>query len=45
MPLFLAAGLHVAVPLEETYAAAWDAVPEAIQEVVVTGFMPVDDDE
>jgi hypothetical protein len=31
MPLFIDRGLHVLVPLEETYAATWKATPEPIR--------------
>jgi hypothetical protein len=34
MPVFLARGLHVLVPLEATYAATWAATPEPIRELV-----------
>jgi hypothetical protein len=34
MPLFLAPGAHVLVPLEATYAATWAACPEPIRELV-----------
>jgi hypothetical protein len=34
MPLFLEPGVHVLVPLEETYAATWAACPEPIRELV-----------
>lgn len=34
MPLFLRPGAHVLVPLERTYAAAWDAVPRRWREVI-----------
>ena len=40
MPLFLAAGLHIPVPLEATYCAAWDASPEEMRSAVETGVMP-----
>ena len=35
MPLFLDDNLHVAVPLEETYRATWDAAPEPIRELIL----------
>jgi hypothetical protein len=34
MPLFIARGLHVPVPLEATYAATWAATPEPIRELL-----------
>ena len=34
MPLFLRPGAHILVPLERTYAAAWDAVPRRWREVI-----------
>lgn len=34
MPLFLAPGLHILVPLEATYQAAWDSVPVRWQRVI-----------
>ena len=34
MPLFLRPGAHILVPLEQTYAAAWDAVPRRWREVI-----------
>jgi hypothetical protein len=34
MPLFLAPGLHILVPLEATYQAAWDSVPARWQRVI-----------
>jgi hypothetical protein len=34
MPLFLAPGAHILVPLEATYAATWAACPEPIREMV-----------
>jgi hypothetical protein len=34
MPLFLEPGGHVAVPLEETYLSAWEAVPRRWQRVI-----------
>jgi hypothetical protein len=35
MPLFIARGLHVLVPLEATYAATWEATPGPIRELLV----------
>ena len=43
MPLFLARGLHVAVPLESTYQATWDATPEEFRVAVETGTLPQPD--
>jgi len=40
MPLFLAASMHVKVPLEATYLSAWNACPSALQEAVETGYLP-----
>lgn len=40
MPLFVAEGMHVQVPLEETYQAAWSACPEDMREAVETGILP-----
>lgn len=34
MPLFIAPGAHVMVPLEATYAAAWEATPAAVRRLV-----------
>ncbi len=45
MPLFLAQGMHVKVPLEPTYLSAWDACPEALREAVITGVLPNPDAE
>jgi hypothetical protein len=36
MPLFLAPGLHVLVPLEATYQAAWETVPARWQRVIAS---------
>jgi Protein of unknown function (DUF4058) len=36
MPLFLAPGLYVMVPLEATYQAAWDTVPARWQRVIAS---------
>jgi hypothetical protein len=36
MPLFLAPGLYVIVPLEATYQAAWDSVPSRWQRVIAS---------
>ncbi len=40
MPLFLATGLHILVPLESTYQATWDASPEQLRVAVETGVLP-----
>jgi hypothetical protein len=46
MPVFVAEGMHVKVPLESTYQTAWAASPEAMREAVETGVMPdVENDE
>jgi hypothetical protein len=34
MPLFIARGLHVLVPLEKTYGATWEATPEPIRQLL-----------
>jgi hypothetical protein len=34
MPVFIARGVHVPVPLERTYLATWEATPAPIQELV-----------
>jgi hypothetical protein len=43
MPLFVAEGAHVPVPLEATYQSAWDACPEEMRIAVETGVMPQED--
>jgi hypothetical protein len=45
MPLFVAEGMHVKVPLEATYQTAWAACPEAMREAVETGILPQPDPE
>ncbi len=40
MPLFVASGMHVPVPLESSYGAAWDASPEELRNAVETGVLP-----
>ncbi len=40
MPLFLSNDFHVMVPLEPTYCATWDVVPEAFRIAVETGVIP-----
>ena len=45
MPLFLTNDDHVAVPLEPTYRATWDAAPEEFRIAVETGAIPDPDAE
>ncbi|HUY34537.1 MAG TPA: DUF4058 family protein [Pirellulales bacterium] len=45
MPLFLAGGMHVKVPLEPTYQSAWHACPRELRLAVETGVMPEPDAE
>ncbi len=45
MPLFLASGLHVSVPLESTYMATWEVSPEVFRVAVETGTLPETDAE
>jgi hypothetical protein len=40
MPLFLASGMHIKVPLETTYQATWDASPADLRQAVETGKLP-----
>ncbi|MBW3539480.1 MAG: hypothetical protein KY476_04350 [Planctomycetes bacterium] len=40
IPLFIAGGVHVPVPLEATYQTTWNATPEALRRAVETGIMP-----
>jgi hypothetical protein len=40
MPLFLASGVHIKVPLEITYQATWDASPADLRLAVETGKLP-----
>ena len=40
MPLFLAEGEHVFVPLEATYQRAWDGSTEVMRAAIETGVMP-----
>jgi hypothetical protein len=40
MPLCLANGVYILVPLESTYRATWDANPEELRTAVETGVMP-----
>ncbi|HEV3448555.1 MAG TPA: DUF4058 domain-containing protein [Gemmataceae bacterium] len=45
MPLFLANGVHIRVPLEVTYCSAWNASPEEMRIAVDTGELPESDAE
>jgi hypothetical protein len=45
MPLFLANGIHIPVPLESTYRAAWEASPEELKTAVETGVLPEDESD
>jgi hypothetical protein len=45
MPLFLAPGVHVRVPLEAAYRKTWDDCPEEMRVAVETGVMPDPDAE
>jgi hypothetical protein len=45
MPLFLATGIHIRVPLEATYQSTWDASPEEMRRAVETGVMPEAEDD
>lgn len=45
MALFVAEGMHVKVPLETTYQAAWEACPEDLRVAVETGVLPNPDTE
>lgn len=40
MPLFLAEGVHIQAPLEQTYRQAWDDTPDEMQKAVETGVLP-----
>ena len=40
MPLFIAPGAHVLVPLEETYMNAWEGTPAAVRRQVVGPVQP-----
>jgi hypothetical protein len=42
MPLFVAPGLHVQVPLRVTYEANWKVLPEDFRQAIETGKMPED---
>ena len=43
MPLFLATGMHIRVPLEQSHQIAWDASPDAMRTAVEAGVMPEPD--
>jgi hypothetical protein len=43
MPLFLATGQHVNVPLETTYQLTWDASPADLRAAVETGLSPAEE--
>jgi hypothetical protein len=45
MPLFVAGGLHVKVPLEMTYNSTWETTPEEMRLAVETGVVPNPDAE
>lgn len=45
MPLFLASGIHVLVPLEATYQQTWDASPQELRTAVETGVLPEAQDD
>ena len=34
MPMFIAPGVHILVPLEETYARTWADTPKAVRSLV-----------
>jgi hypothetical protein len=40
MPLFVATGMYVPVPLESTYQGAWESSSEEMRRAVETGVMP-----
>ncbi len=40
MPLYVADGVYVRVPLESTYQTAWEAAPENFREAILTGVIP-----
>ena len=42
MPLYLASGLHIPVPLETTYKSAWDATPVELRRAVEAGKLPTE---
>ena len=41
MPLFLTPELHVKVPLETTYNATWNMLPQQLRLAVTTGKLPM----
>lgn len=45
MPLFLASGAHIRVPLESTYMSTWNVSPLELRRAVETGVMPDPDAE
>jgi hypothetical protein len=45
MALFLTRDLHIKVPLDMTYEAAWTASPEEMRSAVQTGVMPQSEEE
>ena len=45
MPLFVATGMHILVPLESTYQSTWKATPEEMRIAVETGVIPEPDAE
>ena len=34
MPIFLFPGMHISIPLEETYMAAWEGVPDRFRDIL-----------
>lgn len=40
MPLFVAEGVHVLVPLDATYQLTWELTPEVMREAVESGVLP-----
>lgn len=40
MPLFIAEGVHVPVPLERTYDDTWEVTPDVLRTAVETGRLP-----
>jgi len=44
MPLFLISGMHVRVPLEQTYQSTWEVTPEDMRMAVETGVLPEADE-
>lgn len=41
MPLFLTPDAHVKIPLETTYEATWNAMPQQLRTAVTTGKLPM----